>query len=126
MAPEPRDIALAYIVACGRKDLDTVASLLSPHIQFVGPSNTSTGAAPYLESLRQLGPIWVRSDVRRAFSDGSTVCVLYDFVTNTAAGAVPIVELLTVEDGKIASVTLIFDRVAFKPASDELARRAGR
>jgi hypothetical protein len=67
----------------------------------------------------------VRSDVRKVFSDGPEVCVIYDFVTDTPAGAVPIVEWLRVEGGRILSVTLVFDRVAFKPAADELARRSG-
>jgi hypothetical protein len=46
-------------------------------------------------------------------------------VTDTPAGAVPLVEWLRIENGKVASVTLLFDRVAFKPASGELARRVG-
>jgi len=70
--------------------------------------------------------VWGRSDVKKVFVDGNEVCVIYDFVTNTPAGAVPIVEWLRVEDGQIASVTLFFDRVAFKPAADELAHLAAR
>jgi hypothetical protein len=66
----------------------------------------------------------VRSDVKKVFTDGPEVCVIYDFVTNTPAGAVPIVEWLRIEGGRITSVTLVFDRIAFKPASDEIARRA--
>ena len=52
--------------------------------------------------------------------------MIYDFVTDTPAGAVPIVEWLRVEDGQIASVILFFDRVTFKPAADKLAHRAAR
>ena len=72
----------------------------------------------------RLGPIWVRSDVKKVFADGGDVCVICDLVTNTPAGAVPIVEWLRIEAGRIASVTLVFDRATFKPASEELARRA--
>jgi len=122
--PTPRDIALDYIAACARQELDVVASLLSPDIHFIGPNNDTTGATPYLAVLRRLAPVWVRSDVKKVFADGPDVCVIYDFVTNTAAGAVPIVEWLKIEGGKIASITLILDCLAFKPASDELARRA--
>jgi hypothetical protein len=66
----------------------------------------------------------VRSDVKKVFTDGPDICVIYDFVTDTPAGAVPIVEWLRVEGGRISSVTLVFDRIAFKPASDEIARRS--
>ena len=123
MANDPKTIATTYVEACGRKDLDSVAPLLHPDMRFGGPGNSSTGAAAYLAILRRLGAVWVRSDVRHVFADGPDVCVIYDFVTDTPAGAVPIVEWLRVEDGRIASVTLIFDRVQFKPASDEIARR---
>jgi len=126
MANDVKQVALEYIEACGRKDYDTVNRLLSPSITFVGPGNALTGAGPYMAVLRRLGPVWGRSDVKKVFVDGKEVCVIYDFVTNTPAGAVPIVEWLRVEDGQIASVTLFFDRVAFKPAADELAHLAAR
>jgi hypothetical protein len=121
-----KQVALEYIEACGRKDYDTVSRLLSPSLTFVGPGNSLTGSAPYLAVLRRLGPVWSRSDVKKVFVDGDEVCVIYDFVTDTPAGAVPIVEWLRVQHGQIASVTLFFDRVAFKPAADELAHRAAR
>jgi hypothetical protein len=124
MTNEPKSLALAYIDACARKKWDVVREALDERVQFEGPGNAVTGAAPYLAVLQRIAPVWVRSDVKKVLSDGSEVCVLYDFVTDTPAGAVPIVEWLSVELGKIKSVTLLFDRVAFKPASDELARRA--
>jgi hypothetical protein len=121
---DSKSIALSYIEACGRKDFDGVQRLLNPDVKFVGPGNAVTGATPYLAVLRRIAPVWVRSDVRQAFSEGPEACVIYDFVTDTPAGAVPIVEWLRVEEGRITSINLFFDRVAFKPASDEIARRA--
>jgi hypothetical protein len=44
-------------------------------------------------------------------------------VTDTPAGAVPITEWLHVEDGRITSISLMLDRVAFQPAGEALARR---
>jgi hypothetical protein len=124
MTNEAKTVALAYIEACGRKDWGAVTAVLHEQVQFVGPGNAVTGAAPYLAVLQRIAPVWVRSDVKSVLSDGSEVGVLYDFVTDTPAGAVPIVEWLSVEQGKIKSIKLLFDRLAFKPASDELARRA--
>jgi len=126
MTNEAKQVALEYIEACGRKDYDTVSRLLSPSMTFVGPGNALTGAAPYLAVFQRLGPVWSRSDVKKVFVDGDEVVVIYDFVTDTPAGAVPIVEWLRVEDGQIASVILFFDRVTFKPAADKLAHRAAR
>lgn len=124
MTNDPKEVALAYIEACGRQDFDTVAPLLAPDLKFDGPGGKLTGATPYLAVLRRIGAVWVKSNVRKVFTDGPEVCVIYDFVTDTPAGAVPIVEWLRVEGGRIASVTLFFDRVSFKPASDEITRRA--
>jgi predicted ester cyclase len=124
MTNEAKTVALAYIEACGRKDWGAVMAALDEQIQFSGPGNAVTGAAAYLAVLQRIAPVWLRSDVKKVLADGPDVCVLYDFVTDTPAGAVPIVEWLAVEQGKIKSVNLLFDRVAFKPAGDELARRA--
>jgi hypothetical protein len=123
MTNDPKAVALAYIEGCSRKDFDTVADLLAPDVRFEGPGNAVTGAAPYLAVLRRIGTVWVRSDVRKVFVDGADVCVIYDFVTDTAAGAVPTVEWMRVDGGRVASVQLFFDRVSFKPASEEVARR---
>lgn len=124
MTNDAKQVAIEYIEACGRKDYDTLSRLLAPTMTFVGPGNALTGAAPYLAVLRRLGPVWVRSEIKKVFVDGDEICVIYDFVTETPAGAVPIVEWLRIENGQVASVTLFFDRVTFKPAADELARRA--
>ena len=123
MTNDAKTVALAYIDACGRKDLEAVAALLAPDLTFTGPGNHLSGAAPYLAVLRRIGSVWVRSEIKRVFSDGPEVCVIYDFVTDTPAGSVPIVEWLRVEDGRIASVKLFFDRVTFQPASEEVVRR---
>jgi len=126
MTTDPKSIALQYIESCGRGAFDAVAPLLAEDVQFVGPGNAVTGAGAYLAVLKRLGPVWTASEVRKVFADGAEVCVIYDLATNTPAGKVPIVEWLHVEGGRIRSVNLFFDRVAFKPAAEELARRAGR
>ncbi|MGE0326810.1 MAG: nuclear transport factor 2 family protein [Polyangiaceae bacterium] len=117
----PKQVALAYIDACSRKDFSAVAELLAPNVEFVGPGNSVTGSAPYLAILKRLGTVWERSDVKHTFSDGDDVCVIYDFVTNTEAGAVPIVEWLTIREQQVTSVKLFFDRISFQPASARLA-----
>ena len=117
----PKQVALAYIDACSRKDFSAVAELLAPNVEFVGPGNSVTGSAPYLAILKRLGTVWERSDVKHTFSDDDDVCVIYDFVTNTEAGAAPIVEGLTIREQQVTSVKLFFDRISFQPASAKLA-----
>ena len=56
--------------------------------------------------------------------DGDQAFVLYDFVTDTAAGAVLSGELVRIEDGLIRSITLIFDWRRWPEVLQEVARRA--
>lgn len=120
-----RDIAVAYIEACSSKTLTTVEGLLSPDVVFTSPGNDVRGASAYLTVLRRIGPVWARTEVKQVFSEGADVCVIYDFVT-TAGAKLPMVESLHVDAGRITHITLFFDRLAFKPAADELARLAAR
>lgn len=124
MTNDPKSIALAYLDAVGRKDFAALDALLAPDVQFKGPAMTLTGAREYVSALGRLAPILVRNTVKRAFADGAEVCLIYDFVTDTAAGAVPTVEWLRVEEGRIRSITLYYDRVTFKPVFEEIGRRA--
>ncbi|HEY5320759.1 MAG TPA: hypothetical protein VIJ76_07775, partial [Galbitalea sp.] len=75
-------------------------------------------------ALRRLLPILVRNDIREVFVTGQRACVVYDFVTDTPAGAVVCVELITVSDGRITEVELVLDRVAFAPVQVALQERA--
>jgi hypothetical protein len=66
----------------------------------------------------------LRNDIKKAFVDGSEVCVIYDFVTDTAAGAVPTMEWMRVTNGKIQSIRLLTDHVRWPAALQELGQRA--
>ena len=51
--------------------------------------------------------------MRKAFVDGDDVCLLYDMVTSTPAGAQPIAEWYRVREGKIAAIQVYFDSQPF-------------
>jgi ketosteroid isomerase-like protein len=116
-------IGRAYIEAVGAHDLEAVDALLSDGLAAVFAGGT-IGKQGWLEALERLLPALVRNDVREVFVDGDRACVVYDFVTDTPAGAVPCVELVTVRDGRITAIELIFDRVRFAPVNEALASRA--
>jgi len=116
-------IALEYIVAAGARDFDRVERLLHPDLLFQSPSRTMHGAAEYLAALRRLAPIMLRNSVKQSIVDGDDVCIVYDFVTDTAVGAVPTVEWVTVEAGRIRTVRLIFHRARWPEVAAELNRR---
>jgi len=119
----PETIARTYLDSVATKDLDRCASLLAPEVTFRGPASQYKGAAEILAAFRRLSSIHVRTDIQRVFSDGNEVCVIYDFVTDTM-GAMPTIEWLTIEDGKIASIKLFYDQVPWVKIREEMARRA--
>ncbi|MEY9851520.1 ketosteroid isomerase-like protein [Leifsonia sp. EB41] len=122
---ESAAIARTYIEAVGAHDLETVGGLLSDDLAAVFAGGT-IGKQEWIAALARLLPALVRNEVREVFADGDRACVVYDFVTDTPAGAVPCVELVTVRDSRITAIELIFDRVAFAPVNEALAARAAR
>lgn len=124
MPGDPRSTALAYLAAVGDKQFDRVAELLHPDVEFQGPNICLRGADDFVAALRRLGPVVVRNDVRKTFVDGADVGVIYDFVTDTEAGALPAVEWLTVENGLVRAVRLVFHSAPWPAVMAELERRA--
>jgi hypothetical protein len=126
MSTALKTLAVAYLEAVGKKDLGRVQELLAPDLKFVGPSMSRTSAQEFIQALQRLGAIHVRNDVRRVFADGNEVCVIYDFVTDTPAGALPTIEWLRFEGGRIQSINLYYDRVPWKAVMDEITQRAAQ
>jgi ketosteroid isomerase-like protein len=116
-------VARAYIEAVGAQDLEAVDRVLADGLaaRFAGGT---IGKREWMAALGRLLPALVRNEVREVFADGERACVVYDFVTDTEAGAVPCVEVVSVRDGRITAIELIFDRVAFAPVNEALAERA--
>ena len=116
-------IARRYIQVVGAHDEEPLADLLDVALvaEFAGTTLDKDG---WLKALHRLMPALVRNEIREVFVDGDRACVVYDFVTDTAAGAVRCVELVTVRDGRIVHIELLLDRVAFAPVNEELAQRA--
>ena len=116
-------IARGYVDAVGTHDLRPLDDLLDDALtaRFAGAVSTK---AEWLTALERLLPALVRNDIRDVFVADDRACVVYDFVTDTPAGTVRCVELLTVHDGRISDIELVLDRVAFAPVNTALAERA--
>lgn len=119
----PAGIARAYIEAVGSHNLETVDGLLSDSLEARVGAGTSD-KAHWMAALGRLLPALVRNDIRDVYENGTHACVVYDFITDTSAGAVVCVENVHVDDGRITDIELVFDRVAFAPVNEALASRA--
>ena len=120
-----RSIARSYVEAVGAHELSPLDHLLDDSLSatFAGGS---LDKAEWIAALERLLPALVRNDIREIFVEGDRACVVYDFVTDTDGGTIRCVELLTIADGRITSIELILDRVAFAPVNQALAERAAR
>lgn len=117
------ETARRYVDSIGRHDFDALADLLDPDLEFAGPFVTLHSAPEYIAAYRRLALVLEGTTLRKTFVDGNELCVIYDFVTDTPAGAITFIEWMTVEGGRIRSIRLNFDRVQFEPARAELFRR---
>jgi hypothetical protein len=116
------ETARRYIEAVGDGRLDDVAPLLHPDVAFHSGVQTHDLEA-YLAALRRLGPVIERNEIRELVASGDEVCVVYDFVTDTRAGAIRSVEWLRFEDGRIRDIRLLFDGSRWSEVVAELGRR---
>ncbi|MFE4228848.1 nuclear transport factor 2 family protein [Arthrobacter sp. NPDC056886] len=115
-------IARSYIQAVGSHDLNALENLLGEDLvaTFAG---TALDKAGWTTALKRLLPALVRNEIREVFTAQDRACVVYDFITDTAAGAVRCIELLTINADKIREIDLVLDRVAFAPVNDALNAR---
>jgi len=117
------DIARSYIETVGSRELAPLDALL--HADLVAKVGDDTfDKAGWLQGLRRLLPALVRNEIRHLSSDGEQAVVVYDFVTDTSAGSVPCVELVTVRDGAITQIELIFERLHWPQVLAALQQRA--
>jgi hypothetical protein len=120
----PTAITRGYIQAVSDHDLTPLQQLFSDQlVATIGDSSFTK--QEWIAAIEKLLPSLLRNEIRNLFVDGSSTCVVYDFVTDTVAGAVTCVEVLTVEGGKIRTIELVFDRLAFAPVGQAIKERAG-
>jgi SnoaL-like domain len=98
-----------YLNLVGAHDLAPLDELFADDL-VATTSGASLGKAEWIVALRRLLPVLVRNDIRRVFVDGDDACAIYDFVTDTEAGAVPCVEWITVTGDRISRIELIFEK----------------
>jgi SnoaL-like domain len=124
MSTEVRTLVTEYVQAVGERRFDRFEELLHPDVDFGGTTAVAAeGAAAVAEGFRRLGPIIARNDIKELIVEGDKAFVLYDFVTDTAVGPVLTGEYLTVADGRVLSITLLFDWRRWPEVLQELERR---
>jgi hypothetical protein len=112
------DVALAYHRAWTSHDFEKAMTYIAPDIQCHAPSGLLVGAEAFRGFMGPFSQILTRSELLAAFGDEQTAVLVYDTDTIPVQGA-PAAEHITVRDGQIAGMRIIFDRAPF-----DAARRA--
>jgi limonene-1,2-epoxide hydrolase len=116
--PDAESVATECLQAWTTGDFENAASLIDEDISFVGPFGAAEGGDAYLSGLRRFQARGVQGvDIRRVFSDGDDVCIIYHLVTNTPVGTIPSAGWYQIRDGKIASARAFFDARPLVPPS---------
>ena len=107
-------VADGFFTAWTTKDFARTRSLLHDDVSFEGPLESFSDADSYVASLRQLSGIVTGAETQKVFVDGDDVCVIYDLKTAPVPRS-RTCEWYHVRDGKIASVSVVFDPRPFAP-----------
>jgi ketosteroid isomerase-like protein len=104
--------AESFFDAWTAKDFALARELLHDDVSFQGPIDAFSDADSYIASLQQVSGIITGVDKRKVFTDGDDVCVIYDLKTAPVPSS-RTCEWYQVRDGKIASVSVVFDARPF-------------
>jgi ketosteroid isomerase-like protein len=107
-------VAEDFFSAWTSKDFDRARGLLHDDLSFEGPIDRFDDADSYLASLEQLSGIVTGAETQKVFVDGDDVCVIYDLKTAPVPSA-RTCEWYRISEGKIASVSVVFDARPFAP-----------
>jgi ketosteroid isomerase-like protein len=113
------DTAIAYHRAWTGHDMDKAMGYIADDIVCDGPAGRVEGADAFRNFMGPFVEILTSSELVAAYGDDEKAVVVYDTSTVPVKDA-PGAEVVTVRDGKIANMRIIFDRLPF----DEAGRAA--
>jgi limonene-1,2-epoxide hydrolase len=108
---QPKEVVMSYIKALDSQDYDAATGYLSDNVRVTGPAGEMfRKPREFVDMLRLYRG---KYDLKKIFTDGDDVCLLYDLKTPQAT--VFMCSWYQVKDGKIASVRSVFDPRPFGP-----------
>jgi hypothetical protein len=109
--------ALTYFHAWTSHDIDQAMTYIAGDIVCQAPSGRLEGAEAFREFMGPFVQILTRSNLIAAFGDDEKAVVMYDTDTDTVPVTdAPGAECVTVKDGKITHMRILFDRLPFEEA----------
>lgn len=103
-------VVLSYIRAMDSGEYEKAAGFISEDVKIFGPAGESFGKPNQFVAMLSHYP--GKYDIKKTFTDGNDVCLLYDLVTRD--GPVYMTSWYQVKGGKISFIRTVFDPQAFK------------
>lgn len=116
--------ALAYYRAWTSHDFERAMTFIAEGIVCHAPAGRLDGAKAFRDFMRPFAELLTHSNLIAAFGDDATALLMYHTDTVRVKNA-PGAECLSVKDGKIIHMTIIFDRLPFDEARRAAAAGAG-
>jgi ketosteroid isomerase-like protein len=113
----PSEIAAAFIEAFGRRDIETVGTLIADDIVFESPRLRLVGAEAFLETVGQFAQLVDKIINISVLGDHERAMIMYEMQTGPF-GTVRAVDHLAIRDGKIVSDVLVFDTYDMRTAME--------
>lgn len=114
------ETAMAYYRAWTSQDFDLAMTYVADDVVCQAPAGRLDGAQSFREFMGPFAQIVTRSELIAAFGDEHVAVLMYDTSTVPVPDA-PGAERLTVVNGKISNVRIIFDRLPFAAARQAAA-----
>jgi hypothetical protein len=105
-----------YHEAWTQRDMSTARSCLADNLDFQGPIDTFSSADEFIATLTGFAQMPTRVDLLQEVYTDDAAALLYDCVTKSPAGTIRAAEFFWLRDGKIATIRLVFDATALRPA----------
>lgn len=112
--PIALSVATAYHEAWTSNDLDQAGTYVATDVVWEAPGRRVEGIDAWRPFLAGFVPSVTGAKMIAAFGDDHVAVLPYSLSTAAVEDA-PTMEYFTVEDGKIAHVILLFDRLSFAP-----------
>lgn len=114
-AEQSEKVVMAYIRALDGQEYDRALDCLDDNVRIRGPGGETFGKPfDFINMLRKYKGSY---EVKKVFSKGDDVCVLYDL--HTTGANVYMSSWYQVKDNKIVAVQTVFDPRAFGPPSED-------
>jgi SnoaL-like domain len=99
-----------------QRDMRTARSCLADDLRFQGPIDTFSSADEFIATLAGFAQMLTRVDLLQEFYTDEAAALLYDCITNSPAGTIRTAEFFWLQDGKIATIRLVFDATLLRQA----------